>query len=75
MAAASSHSFRQTAITAALWYVALVTLFVALKGVAWVVNSWTWPEMFYGPAIALAVIYAMPVTVAKIENWLKRRRR
>jgi hypothetical protein len=81
MSAARPFNARQAAAVAARWYVVLLAVCVMLRlaaslygGSVWFVGAMPWEEIFYGPAIAAAVMFVAPWTAAKVEGWLKARR-
>ena len=81
MATAKAHSFRHAAAVFAGWYVVLLAVCVLIRVAAeffrvpaWILGSMPWPEVFYGPAIAIAASFVVPWLGAKVESWLKARK-
>jgi hypothetical protein len=81
MSAFRPFNAKQAAVVAARWYVVLLAVCVMLRLAAslygesvWFVGAMPWEEIFIGPALAAAVMFAAPWTAAKVEAWLKARR-
>jgi hypothetical protein len=80
MATARAHAFKHAAVVFARWYLALAAVSVLIRvavsffgAPAWVIGSMPWPEVFYGPAIAVAAMFGAPWLGAKVEAWLRAR--
>ena len=77
---ATHKSAARMAADCALWYVVLVAFCALIRGTAsflggpaWIIESMPWPEVFYGPAIAMGTIFAAPRFSSTVEAWLRRR--
>jgi hypothetical protein len=65
----------------AIGYVLLVAFCALIRGTAslvggpaWIIESMPWPEVFYGPAIALGAVWAVSRVNPRVEAWLRQRR-
>ena len=70
----------RAAADCAVWYVVLVGLCALVRGTAsyfggpaWIIESMPWPEVFWGPAIAMGTIFGASRLSEKVEAWLRRR--
>ena len=70
----------RTAADCVIWYIVLVAFCSLLRATAsyfgrpaWIIESMPWPEVFYGPAIAMGTIFGVSRLSAKVEAWLRRR--
>ena len=77
---ATRKSGARIAADCAIWYILLVALCSLLRATAsffgrpvWLIESMPWPEVFYGPAIAMGTIFAGSLLSPKVEAWLRRR--
>ncbi len=77
---ATHKSAARAAADCALWYVVFVAFCALVRGTAsffggpaWIIESMPWPEVFYGPAIALGTIFGVSRLSEKVEAWLRRR--
>jgi len=77
---ATRKSGARTAADCAIGYILLVAFCSLLRATAsffgrpaWIIESMPWPEVFYGPAIAMGTIFAVSRLSLKIEAWLRRR--
>ena len=71
----------RAAADCALWYILLVAFCSLIRATAsffgrpeWIIESMPWPEVFYGPAIAMGTIFGVSRLSEKVEAWLRRRR-
>ncbi len=78
--AATQKSAARAAADCALWYIVLVAFCALLRatasffgGPAWIIESMPWPEVFYGPAIAMGTVFGVSLLSEKVEAWLRRR--
>jgi hypothetical protein len=79
--AATRKASAQTALDCFRGYLLLAALCLVLKVIAalvgrpaWLIDTLTWPEVFYGPAIAMGTVFGLSLLSARIEDWLHRRR-
>ncbi len=78
---ATRKSAARAAADCALGYVLLVAFCAVLRatasyfgGPAWIIESMPWPEVFYGPAIAMGTVFGVSRLSPIVEDWLRRRR-
>ena len=81
MATARVHAVKHAAAVFVGWYLVLVAVCVLVRvaasffgAPAWILGSMPWPEVFYGPAIAVAAMFGAPWLGAKVEIWLRTRK-